>query len=251
MSTTPLPSRDDILAGAGNLGKWLQAVQVNGELMIPGQWNPHLILNALLAGRPAEEWRGKKVLDIGACNGGLSIELARLGADVHAIEPNDTARRQFQYAYDLVSQNEDLKIRMEKGTLFTVDRTQQYDIVLFLGLVYHFRYPQLVLDYLGGFDADCFFISSQTFQSDRLTMINRKESTPQFYGKSVLAGYHPSRPLLKSMIDWAGFKNVRELVTAETGRDFEDRVHHITNSAYYVAERGVPVEYEQAKDIYM
>jgi SAM-dependent methyltransferase len=251
MNTSPLLSPAEILAEVAGLGKWLQAVRISDELTVPGQWNPRLILNALLAGRPAEDWRGKKVLDIGACNGGLSIELARLGADVHAIEPNDTARRQFQFAFDVVSRREDLRIRMENKTLFTVDRTQKYDIVLFLGLVYHFRYPQLVLDYLGGFDADCFFISSQTFQSDRLAMVNRKEATPQFYGKSILAGYHPSRPLLKSMIQWAGFRHVRELVTAETGRDFEDRVHQITNSAYYLAERGVPIHYEDAKDVYM
>ena len=251
MSATIPQVPDDILGGAALLGKWLQAVRVNDQLTIPGQWNPTLILKALLAGRPAAQWRGKKVLDIGACNGGLSIELARLGADVHAVEPNDTALRQFQYALKAISKSEKLKLRVEKGTLFTIDKTKKYDIVLFLGLVYHFRYPQLVLDYLGGFDADCFFISSQTFQSERLVMLNRKEATPQFYGKSVLAGYHPSRPLLKSMIEWAGFKNVRELVTSETGRDFEDRVHHITNSAYYIAERGVPVHYEQAKDVYM
>jgi SAM-dependent methyltransferase len=243
--------QSDVISEAGKLGKWLQAVRVADDLRLPGLWQPELIRSVLLEGIPANEWRGLKVLDIGACNGGLSIELARLGAEVHGVEPNPVARRQFEFAFDLIKRKEDLPIRFEDGSLFTVDRSQRYDVVLFLGLVYHFRYPQLVLDYLGGFNADRFVISSQTHKSDSLVMLNRKEATPQFYGKQPLAGYHPSRPLLKAMIEWAGFRNVRECLTSQTGRDFEDRVHQITNSAYFVAEKGEPVDYETQINVYM
>jgi SAM-dependent methyltransferase len=242
---------NEIIENAAKLGKWLQAVRVNNSLTLPGLWQPELILKVLIAGIPSNEWKGMRVLDIGACNGGLSIELARLGAHVHAVEPNPVARRQFAYAYDLVRQKEDLSIQFEEGTLFSLDRTKRYDIVMFLGLVYHFRYPQLVLDYLGGFNADQFIISSQTHKSEHLVMQNRKEATPQFYSNQPLAGYHPSRPLLRAMIEWAGFRNVRECVTPQTGRDFEDRVHQVTNSAYFVCEKGTPVEYEQQKNVYM
>lgn len=241
----------DTIMEAEKLGKWLQAVRVDAELKLPGLWQPELILDALLDGIPANEWRGKRVLDIGACNGGLSIELARLGADVHGVEPNPVARRQFEFAFRLIREKEDLRIRFEDRSLFSIDRSEKYDIVLFLGLVYHFRYPQLVLDYLGSFNARRFIISSQTHKSENLVMLNRKEATPQFYGKQVLAGYHPSRPLLKAMIEWAGFQNVRECLTAQTGRDFEDRVHQITNSTYFVADKGIPVDYEAQKDVYM
>lgn len=243
--------QSNMIVEAERLGKWLQAVRVDAEHTLPGLWQPELILKALCAGIPAHQWRGKKVLDIGACNGGLSIELARLGAEVHGVEPNPIARRQFEFAFSLIRQKENLPIRFEDGSLFTIDREQRYDIVLFLGLVYHFRYPQLVLDYLSGFKADTFIISSQTHKSDSLVMLNRKEATPQFYGKQPLAGYHPSRSLLKAMIEWAGFSNVRECLTAQTGRDFEDRVHQITNSAYFVAEKGVSVDYEAQKNVYM
>lgn len=241
----------DLISEAAELGKWLQAVRIDSEFTLPGLWQPDLILNALLAGMPANEWRGKKVLDIGACNGGLSIELARLGAHVHAVEPNPVAIKQFQFAYEIVRQKENLSIQFDEGTLFSIDRSQRYDVVLFLGLVYHFRYPQLVLDYLGGFNSETFMISSQTHKSESLVMLNRKEATPQFYGNRPLAGYHPSRPLLKSMIEWAGFDGVRECITGNTGRDFEDRVHHITNSAYFIARKGVPVDYEAEKNTYM
>jgi len=233
------------------MGKWLQAVRVRPDFTLPGLWQPNLILDALLEGIPAAEWKGKKVLDIGACNGGLTIELARLGASVRGVEPNPVARKQFDFAWSQVRRNEDLDIRFEEGTLFSIDRSEHYDIVLFLGLVYHFRYPQMILDYLGSFNAERFIISSQTHKSDSLVMLNRKEATPQFYGNMPLAGYHPSRSLLKAMIEWAGFRDVRECVTAQTGRDFEDRVHIITNSAYFVARKGQPVNIEAEKNRYM
>lgn len=240
-----------IINEANKLGKWLQAVRIDENFTLPGLWQPNLICDALLQGIPAEEWRGKKVLDIGACNGGLTIELARLGAIVHGVEPNPVARKQFEFAIPLIEKRENLDISFSNGDLFSIDKTEKFDIVLFLGLVYHFRYPQLVLDYLGGFNGIKFIISSQTHKSDSLVMLNRKEATPQFYGKQVLAGYHPSRSLLHSMIQWAGFNNIRECITKDTGRDFEDRVHAITNSAYYVAEKGIPVNIEVAKNIYM
>lgn len=243
--------KEDIFSEAEKLGRWLQAVRVNENLLIPGLWQPKFILDALLAGIPTTEWHGKRVLDIGACNGGLSIELARLGAEVTAVEPNPVARRQFEFAYSMVSKSENLRINYSGGTLFSLDRSHHYDIILFLGLVYHFRYPQLILDYLGGFNGDRFIISSQTHKSDRLIMLNRKEATPQFYGGEPLAGYHPSRPLLKAMIQWAGFSDVRECVTEHTGRDFEDRVHKITNSAYFLAHRGKVVDYRDQMDVYM
>ena len=70
----------DAIAKAAELGKWLQAVRIHDQLTLPGLWQPNFILDALVAGIPINEWEGKRVLDIGACNGGLSIELARLGA---------------------------------------------------------------------------------------------------------------------------------------------------------------------------
>ena len=38
-------------------------------------------------------WRGKRVLEIGCGDGRLTLRLARLGADVHAIDPNSESIR--------------------------------------------------------------------------------------------------------------------------------------------------------------
>jgi len=240
-----------IIDKANGMGKWLQSVKISDSLTIPGHWDTNLILKVLLQALPPNEWAGKKVLDIGASSGGLSIELARLGASVFAYEPNDTSRKQFQYCLDIIKQDQNLNIDVKPDTLFHIDRTIKYDVILFLGLVYHFRYPQLVLDYLGNFNSKYFFVSSQTYKSEDLVMRNRKEITPQFYGNDILAGYHPSRRLLKYMLLRAGFSEVKEIITPETGRDFENRCHIITNSAYFFMTKSFSVDIESSKDLYM
>lgn len=240
-----------IAADASSHGRWLQAVYYNdASIAIPGLWDPKKILAVLTTGLSSEAWRGKRVLDIGACNGGLSIELARLGAVVHAVEPNPQAIGQFEFARDSIADIKGLNIVFEKGTLFTLDRSQEYDIVLFLGLLYHFRYPQLILDYLAAFRADVFFISSQTHKSNDLVMLNRKNIVSD-YGKRILAGYHPSRKLMRAMIEWAGFSRIEEIITTDTGRDFEDRKTNITNSAYFMARQGVHYEISDLQDFYI
>lgn len=53
------------------------------------------------------------------------------------------------------------------------------------------------------------------------------------------------------MIEWAGFRNIRECLTPETGRDFEDCAHQVTNTCYYVCEKGETVNYEDQVNVYM
>ncbi len=44
--------------------------------------------NETKAFKQVTDWRGKKVLEIGCGNGRLTRRLARLGADIEAIDPN-------------------------------------------------------------------------------------------------------------------------------------------------------------------
>ena len=88
---------------------------------------------------------GWSVLDIG-CNAGFySFELAKRGASVTAIDIDDHYLSQARWAasiFDLSS-----KITFEKKQVYALASSCiRYDLVWFMGVLYHLRYPLLALD---------------------------------------------------------------------------------------------------------
>jgi tRNA (mo5U34)-methyltransferase len=95
----------------------------------------------------ATDLRGWRVLDIG-CNAGFySFELALRGADVTAIDIDPHYLRQARWAarqYGL-----EARIEFRQGSVYALAGTgEQYDLVWFLGVLYHLRHPLLALDIL-------------------------------------------------------------------------------------------------------
>lgn len=105
---------------------------------------------------PAHKWRhlaphlpgnltGWRALDIG-CNAGFyAFELARRGAAVDAFDVDERYLRQARWAARQCGLEEVIAFRqMQVYDLARHEGT--YDIVLFLGVFYHLRYPLLALD---------------------------------------------------------------------------------------------------------
>jgi tRNA (mo5U34)-methyltransferase len=87
---------------------------------------------------------GRTVLDIG-CNAGFySIEMKRRGADrVVAIDSDDRYLAQARFAADVTG----LEIDFRKLSVYDVAQLRdRFDIVLFMGVLYHLRHPLLALD---------------------------------------------------------------------------------------------------------
>jgi tRNA (mo5U34)-methyltransferase len=104
---------------------------------------------------PAIKWRkfsnaipqdltGKTLLDIG-CNGGFySIEMKRRGADrVVGVDCDDIYLEQARFAAEVAG----VEIEFRKMSVYDVaDLRERFDIVLFMGVLYHLRHPLLALD---------------------------------------------------------------------------------------------------------
>lgn len=88
---------------------------------------------------------GATVLDIG-CNAGFySIELARRGALVTAIDVDEHYLAQARWASRVFEVSE--RITFRQAQVYSLARAERrWDIVLFLGVLYHLRYPMLGLD---------------------------------------------------------------------------------------------------------
>ena len=110
-----------------------------------------------LADHVPGDLRGWTALDIG-CNAGFySFELARRGARVTGLELDDQYLRQARWAADRY----ELEVDFRKGSVYDlVGGDEQWDLVLFLGVLYHLRHPLLALDAVAA--ATCRLLVLQT-----------------------------------------------------------------------------------------
>ncbi len=90
---------------------------------------------------------GWTALDIG-CNAGFySLELARRGARVDAIDHDEHYLRQARWAIRRFGLED--RIALERTDVYEIGRTDRtFDLVSFLGVFCHLRYPLLALDLL-------------------------------------------------------------------------------------------------------
>jgi tRNA (mo5U34)-methyltransferase len=128
------------------LGDWFHNIDIGGVRTAPDHF---------LGDYPRVKWerfekaipidlRGKTVLDIG-CNGGFySLEMKRRGADrVLGIDFDDRYLAQARFA--AASLGFDIEFR--KLSVYDVHKlNERFDVVLFLGVLYHLRHPLLALD---------------------------------------------------------------------------------------------------------
>lgn len=134
------------------LAPWFHNLHLpNGEQTAPG--HP-------LGDFPAVKWRqiapfiepdlnGWRVLDIG-CNAGFySFELARRGAAVTALDIDSHYLTQARWAAR--EYNLEHRVEFRQGSVYELARSgEQFDLVWFLGVLYHLRHPLLALDILRG-----------------------------------------------------------------------------------------------------
>jgi tRNA (mo5U34)-methyltransferase len=98
-----------------------------------------------LAPEIPQDLHGARALDIG-CNAGFySFELAARGASVLAIDLDAHYLRQARWAAERL--DPEGRVSFEQAQVYELARIQEeFDLVLFLGVLYHLRHPLLALD---------------------------------------------------------------------------------------------------------
>jgi len=128
------------------LGRWFHNIDLNGVQTAPDHFlgdYPRVKWQRFAHAVPAD-LTGKSVLDIG-CNGGFySIEMKRRGAErVVAIDYDDTYLAQARFAAEVMGAD----IEFRKLSVYDVaDLGERFDVVIFMGVLYHLRHPLLALD---------------------------------------------------------------------------------------------------------
>lgn len=144
--TTCSLTTDEIRSRIQTLGPWFHNLDLGGVKTAPAHF---------LGDYPSLKWRrfshaiprdlaGCSVLDIG-CNAGFySIEMKRRGAArVLGIDSDEDYLAQARFAGEISG----LELEFRKLSVYDVGAlAERFDIVLFLGVLYHLRHPLLALD---------------------------------------------------------------------------------------------------------
>jgi tRNA (mo5U34)-methyltransferase len=140
------PPGGDLEARVRALGPWFHNLDLHGVRTAPEHF---------LGDYPSIKWQrfqgvlpddltGRTVLDIG-CNGGFyAIEMKRRGADrVVAIDHDPDYLAQARLASEVLG----LEIELRQASVYDVGALgERFDLVLFMGVLYHLRHPLLALD---------------------------------------------------------------------------------------------------------
>jgi SAM-dependent methyltransferase len=210
------------------------------SLLSEGWWDPKKILATLdqsIGYGDPDFWRGKRVIDIGANSCGLSIEIARRGAKVVAIEPDSRATDRYRMATAALAP-EGLELEVRDGVLEdVVSARESCDIILFLGLLYHFKYPHFIIQSLASLPHRWLLLSTQCTDKAGLVQVNRLEEMPERMRMTMtgMTGWHLSRELLTQSLMDAGYRSVRE--GSDPKIHFKNKPRDVTNSTYVCAER--------------
>ena len=139
-------SPDAIRERSQQLGPWFHNMNLNGVWTAPDHFlgdYPGVKFRGFAHALPAD-LSGKSVLDIG-CNGGFySIEMKKRGADrVLGIDFDEDYLAQARFAAEV----EGLDIAFEKLSVYDLGALgETFDVVIFMGVLYHLRHPLLALD---------------------------------------------------------------------------------------------------------
>jgi len=190
--------------------RWFHQIDLGHGIITPGLDNSPGKLKTF--GLPAD-LRGKSVLDIGAWDGFFSFEAERRGAsrvlatDSHCWSgPGWGTKAGFELARRVLnSKVEDLEIDVLD---LAPDRTGVFDLVLFLGVLYHMPHPLLALERVAS------VTQGQLILETHVDLLDYPRPAMAFYPEAELGEDSsnwcgPNPALVTAMLKTVGFKTVK------------------------------------------
>ncbi len=211
---------------------WYHRIEVLPGLTTPGINDSQLVLRALDL---PTDLSGLRVLDIGTRDGFFAFECERRGADVTAIDympPEDTG---FPVARELLGSN--VEFVQDNVYDLSYQKYGDFDLVLFLGVLYHLRNPMLALDRIWDLCRGRLIVETQMIDDALLTadgefarladLHPQLASTPlmQFYPGDSLNGdstcvWAPNEACMRAMLEEVGFSVDAQLRIGQRGITF-------------------------------
>jgi tRNA (mo5U34)-methyltransferase len=194
--------------------RWFHTIDLGDGVVTPGEdASPEKLRRIHLP----PDLSGKTVLDVGAWDGFYSFEAERRGAErVVAIDPNAwrapvgagnpwSGRQGFDLARRaLGSKVEDVDIGLEE---LAPERIGTFDVVLFLGVLYHLPDPLPVLERVSALARELLILETQVD-----LMWTRRPAMAHYPGSELLGDasnwWGPNPPLVEALLRAHGFTRV-------------------------------------------
>ena len=186
---------------------WYHSIELPGGEVIQGLQSVELLTTRLSQFPVPADLRGKRVLDIGAWDGWFSFEMERRGAQVVALDA--TRNPKLLLARDLLGS----KIEYVNADISRISAKElgHFDIVLFMGVLYHLKHPLLALENVCEMTDELACLESYVIDD------GRDLSAPpilEFYEGTELRGQFdnwcgPNTSCLLAMARAAGFASVK------------------------------------------
>lgn len=143
--TEPITDPSEVRRLIASHGRWWHEIELAPGVVTPGDDSNRMKLPILDELGLPEDLSGKRALDVGCSDGYFSFELERRGASVTAIDfvPEDYTG--FATAKKVLGSS--VEYRMENVYNLNPADYGTFDIILFMGVLYHLRNP------LGGLDS--------------------------------------------------------------------------------------------------
>lgn len=193
-------SQDYIRSRIASVPYWWHQIELAPGIVTPGKDGSQAKKERL---RLPEDLTGKRVLDIGAYDGFFTFECERRGADVTALDnisPNECG---FGVAHEILHSN----ARHLCQSVYDLNLEQHgtFDLVLFLGVIYHLRHPLLALDRIYSICGDLMILESQIcddeFLNPRGQPVSLRSYSPEL-DASPLAQFYPADELNHDPTNW-------------------------------------------------
>lgn len=233
---------------------WYHPIEVAPGVVTPGAHNTD---DTLAAMEVPERLDGMRLLDVGARDGFFSFTAEERGAEVLAIDSMAPHLTGFSTAASLLGSS--VECRALNVYDLAPDQVGTFDLIFFLGVLYHLRDPMLALDRLWAVArpeatmwVDSHVIDRNLTHPDTGGSLELASVAPdlvdvpiaQFYPRDLLSGddsnwWGPNLAGLRAMIESAGFKVLRSRLFGRRGLVVATKVEDERTNYFREFDRGV------------
>lgn len=239
--------RKEILEKINRVKYWRHRIDLGNGVFTPGTENPKAFD---YLGVP-EDLSGKTILDIGAWDGLYSFEAERRGAKVLATDlwHDEKLGKKFLWddirneAESFLTTREILGSKVEHKNISVYDISPEtvgeFDIVLFLGVLYHLPDPILALKRVASVTKQMVIVESMIAKTeiDDIPLMTYYSYLPTY----EVQQWYPNLLCLKKLILDAGFKNIEVSISSGL-RIFPLRKGCINSNTYLYFEPNMMCE---------